>query len=220
MRLFKFSFIALSFFTLTSSFAFTTNECLRKDFDLQVSHKGFPFGLLEVKLGLKKEGCNLTIDHQELKYLNSAWQVDVCRGPVHIKKGAGAVEVIKKVNNCTQASKDDFCLEFKELTTLIQDDGLIFASGVKENISSDHGQVYCGFLLLKKYLDESLVFSGSSDYDDRLETLKGSKIKDRTSADSDQRSIAPRPVMDDSPLEVSDSEDEESDLDERGEGSF
>jgi hypothetical protein len=42
---------------------------------------------------------------------------------------------------------------------VIQDDGLIFAEGDRDNLYSDHGRTYCSYLLLKKYLNESVIFS-------------------------------------------------------------
>jgi len=41
----------------------------------------------------------------------------------------------------------------------IADDGLIFAEGDRDNLSSQHGQTFCSYLLLKKYLNDSTVFS-------------------------------------------------------------
>ncbi len=190
MHLFKSSVLFFTFILSSNLLAFSTNECLKNDFNVQVDHKGFPFGLMDVKLGIDKSGCNITVRHQKYKYLNSQWDIDVCRGPVHIKKGSGAVEVIKKVNNCSSASKDDFCVELKDMSMTIQDDGLIFAEGIKEDISSHHGKVYCSFLLLQRYLNDSIVFNSGSEYDDNLESLKGAKVKKNKNDE-----VAPRPVM-------------------------
>lgn len=146
--------------------------------------------------------------------------IDVCRGPVHIKKGLGAVEVIKKVNNCSGASKDEFCSEVKDLSTRLQDDGLIFATGIKENIESDHGKIYCSFLLLNKYLQESIIFNSSDDYDSNLEAIRGPKRKE-VSTESFKSSSAPRPIVegDEGDSETTDKSDEEEDIS-TGEGSF
>jgi hypothetical protein len=36
---------------------------------------------------------------------------------------------------------------------------LIFAEGERENIQSAHGKTYCAYLLLRKYLEEGILFS-------------------------------------------------------------
>ncbi len=218
MHLFKSSLILLSLSFSYAVMGFSTNDCLKKNFSVQVDHKGFPFGLLEVKLGVEKSGCNITVNHQKFKYLNSGWTIDVCRGPVHIKKGTGAVDVIKKVNNCSEASKDDFCSELKEISTTIQDDGLIFASGIKEDIESDHGQIYCSYLLLQRYLQDSIVFNSANEYESDLENFKEVKKKEV------KEIVAPRPVIDGEAVAPDESAEQEvsSPVEEApsGEGSF
>jgi len=98
MHLCKFKYIlVLAFINLSNtSFAFEDNECLNGSFDVEVIHKGQPFGLLPVRLLIKKENCKLTVFHEKFKYIKKNWSIDVCREPVHLKKGVGAVEVIKK----------------------------------------------------------------------------------------------------------------------------
>ncbi len=223
MHLFKSSFVIFALIISIKAYSFSTNECLKKDFNVQVDHKGFPFGLLEVKLAIEKQGCNITVSHQKYKYMNSQWMIDVCRGPVHIKKGSGAVDVIKKVNNCSVASKDEFCSEAKSIATTIQDDGLIFATGIKEDIGSDHGKAYCSFLLLNKYLQDSVVFNSSDDYEDDIEKVNGNRKKEEVASPSGP-SFAPRPVMEgDSSRggeESAESEAEQEDKSPSGEGSF
>ena len=49
---------------------------------------------------------------------------------------------------------------------VIQDDGLIFAEGDRDNLSSDHGKTFCSYLLMKKYLNESVIFSRYTDVPD------------------------------------------------------
>jgi hypothetical protein len=49
---------------------------------------------------------------------------------------------------------------------VIQDDGLIFAEGDRDNLNSAHGRTYCSYLLLKKYLNESVVFSRYTEVQD------------------------------------------------------
>jgi hypothetical protein len=49
---------------------------------------------------------------------------------------------------------------------VIQDDVLIFAEGDRDNLGSAHGKTYCSYLLLKKYLNESVIFSRYTDVPD------------------------------------------------------
>jgi len=221
MHLYKSSLVIFFLFFSTKIYSFTTNECLKKDFSVQVDHKGHPFGMFDVKLGIEKQGCVITVSHQKYKYINSKWMIDTCRGPVHIKKGTGAIDIIKKGGVCSLASKDEFCSEAKNLATTLQDDGLIFASGIKEELESDHGKVFCSFLLLSKYLQDSIIFNSFDQYDDDLESLKGVKHL-KTKANSSRSSVpsssmAPRPVME------GESSKQESPVEEKaptGEGSF
>jgi hypothetical protein len=167
MPSYKFSFIILFIF-LSNVSAFDDMSCLKSNFSVTIAHKAMPFGLTKNILGLTKEGCYVTVHHQRLKYINRKWEIDICRTPVHIKKGAGAVDVLKKTKPCKRTA-GGFCNEKKTLQTLIQDDGLIFAKGDKESIDSDHGKVYCTHLLLRSYLDRDIVFSTKKEYKDLLE---------------------------------------------------
>lgn len=162
MRSFKSSI--LLFLLTFSAFSFEDNQCFKETFDVEVIHKGKPFGLFPVVLKIKKSDCDITVYHEKLKYQKATWKIDVCREPVHIKKGASAVEVIKKTQECNEKSADSFCREFFAIEKMIQDDGLIFAEGQKENLKTDHGKTYCAYQLLKKYLDTSLVFMRGRDY--------------------------------------------------------
>ena len=164
MLLFKFKIIIL--FLLSSQLALAGIDgfsCLQSEFSATVSHKGFPFGLTQNILKLNKKNCELTLEHQKLKFMKKKWLVDVCRAPVHIKSGAsGEIEVIKKKFTCgTDAkSKDDsFCKTLVLIEQIIQDDGLIFAKGEKENVSSEHGKIYCTYVLLRSYLRFDKVLS-------------------------------------------------------------
>lgn len=181
MRLFKFSIICF----LLSSYlhAFDENKCLTDEYQVDVTHKGQPFGLLPVVLKVEKKGCIISVYHQRLKYLKENWVVDVCREPVHIKKGVGAVEVIKKETNCKKGNNTSFCQEQNKIFQTIQDDGLIFAEGEKENLKTTHGKTYCAYLLVKRYLEDSIVFNRGQDYNGVLSGLK-----------SINQEGAPRPV--------------------------
>lgn len=194
MHLFKFSILAL--LLSISSFAFDDNNCFRDGFEVEVIHKGQPFGLLPVVLKIQKSDCDIKVTHEKMKYQKSHWKVDVCRAPVHIKKGDGAVEVIKKTQACSEKSADPFCMEFAQIKKIIQDDGLIFAEGQKENLKTDHGKTYCSYLLLEKYLRDSLVFTRGKDYSGAL--TGGSFVSPAhpsAEASDSVPAIAPRPVV-------------------------
>jgi len=196
MRLFKCSLVV---FMLSSyAHAFDANKCLIGDYQVDVVHKGQPFGLLPVILKVDKKGCILTFYHQRLKYLKENWVVDVCREPVHIKKGIGAVEVIKKEMDCDKGNSSSFCQEQNKIFQRIQDDGLIFAEGEKEDLKTSHGKTYCAYLLVKKYLDESLVFNRGQDYTGALSgaknTTKETPVKEEEKA-IDVEVVTPRPEV-------------------------
>lgn len=159
MRLFKFSLILLLLPTLSMATVYSEAECLDANYETTISHKGFPFGLTQNKLEVTKERCVITIGHEKMKFIKDKWVIDVCREPVHMKKGVGAVEVIKREGICVAGGKDVFCGEYDRLKALIQDDGLIFAEGEKEDLGSDHGKVYCAFSLLQRYLAQGIVLS-------------------------------------------------------------
>ncbi len=164
MRLCKFSIFLLCSLFATSALSFDDNECLKQQFEVDIIHKGQPFGLLPVILNIKKQGCLIDVNHEKFKYIKKSWSVDICREPVHIKKGTGAVDVIKKNRDCQGKVGGPFCQEYSELQKVLQDDGLIFAPGEKETLTSDHGKTYCTYLLLKNYLENSLVFNRGQDY--------------------------------------------------------
>ncbi len=157
----KFSILLL--FSL-SVFSFSGNDCFISNFDVAVTHKSFPFGLLTKNISIKKKKCNLKVSFNRYKYLNSSWEVDICRDPVHIKETTRTTDVIRKINECTNV-KNSFCKEYLTIKKIIEDNGLIFAKGNKSNLDSAHGKVYCSYLLLNRYLDKNLVFNSGRDYD-------------------------------------------------------
>jgi len=190
MRLLKCSLMI--FFTLNSIYALEGMKCFGSNFEVAVSHKGWPFGLADNILTIKKNQCDLMFSHERLKYLKSFWHVDICREPVHVKKGAGSVEVIKKIKACKTKSEDAFCLEMNKLKTIIQDDGLIFATGSKEDLLSDHGKVYCSYRLLRSYVDGHVFSPGKvkeSDFEDNYQK------DDETDSESSREQDVPRPVV-------------------------
>jgi hypothetical protein len=147
------------FFTSSAFSAFDEMQCLNSSFSTSVSHKGKPFGLTQNVIKIGKENCVITIEHEKLKFMKKKFVIDVCRAPVHIKAGVGAVEVLKREGECDKKAKGEFCKELRFIEDIIQDDGLIFAKGEKEDIETDHGRIYCSYLLLKAYLESGRVLS-------------------------------------------------------------
>ena len=158
MRFLKFSLSFLIAFTVTATF--DSSECLDASFETLISHKSFPFGWSQTRLGIRKDKCVLRIEHRKLKFIQKAWTIDVCREPVHIKRGAGSVDVLRREGRCPRDT--DFCGQLETIEEVVQNDGLIFAAGEKEDLSSDHGKAYCSFLLIEKYLHDGVVLSRSS----------------------------------------------------------
>ena len=141
---------------------FSSKACLDSNYKMAMIHKGPLFGLLKQEFMIEKKNCIIHVTHR--KYLPKEWFIDVCREPVHIKvTSATGVDVAKKENECIHKDKSkdtsNFCSQYFILMDVIQDDGLIFAEGDRDNLSSDHGKTYCSYLLLKKYLNDSVIFS-------------------------------------------------------------
>lgn len=185
MSLFKFSFIALTISLSQLSVAsFTDMECIDSNYTTEVTHKGQPFGLTENILKISKERCVITIEHEKLKYMKNKWVIDVCRGPVHVKSDKGSIEVIKRKGVCKQNSKQEFCATLSSIESIIQDDGLIFADGEKEDLSSDHGKTYCAFLLSRKYLRDGKIFNKGETYSNILEVNNIAPVTSKTSVNT------------------------------------
>jgi hypothetical protein len=170
MEFIKFSFVGLLLIgTAFAQTRFSSKSCLDSSYKMKMVQKGPLFGLLKQEFVIDKKNCIIHISHK--KYLPKEWIVDVCREPVHIKvTSATGVDVAKKENECTKKdnSRDtsDFCSQYFSLMDVIQDDGLIFAEGDRDNLNSAHGRTYCSYLLLKKYLNESVVFSRYTEVQD------------------------------------------------------
>lgn len=134
-------------------------SCLDSSFNIKVQGTGLFWGFLPNILSVEKKYCVMSIYHERFKFLKSKWIVDVCREPVHIKTRKWSMsKVVKKYPFC-EGEGEDFCREFDNIKKVIQDDGLIFAEGEKENVSSEHGKLHCSYRLLKKYLSEGKVLS-------------------------------------------------------------
>lgn len=172
MSLSRFKFTIFITFTLVFLISFMTRseaagifapeQCLESQFSIDVSHKGAPFGLSENILSLSKDKCIIKIEHERLRFMQRSWEIDICREPIHIKKGVRSVSVLQRKVSCLDSgAEDEFCDESNLLLTLLQDDGLIFAEGERETLDTDHGKVYCSYLLLQRYLLDGHVFSRS-----------------------------------------------------------
>jgi hypothetical protein len=142
-----------------SELRFSQKTCLDLNFQTDVTHKGHPFGLTETKLVIEKQGCVLKIQHESLKFVKKSWEIDVCRAPVHIKAGTGAVTVLRREGPCTNEAQSRFCTEAKSIQGVLQNDGLIFAQGEREDMSTPHGQIHCSYTLLQSYLYDGRVLS-------------------------------------------------------------
>lgn len=145
---------------------FTSKACVDAAYKMTMSQKGPLFGLMSQEFTIDKTGCIINISHR--KYLTKEWIIDVCREPIHIKiKSATGTDVAKKVDACgeTEKPKDtsDFCSQYSEIVNVIQDEGLIFAQGDRDDLGSDHGKTYCAYLLIKRYMEGGEVFSRYTD---------------------------------------------------------
>ena len=164
MQYIKSSFLALVMISgsVLAQTRFSSKSCLDSSYKMKMVQKGPLFGLLKQEFVIEKKNCIVHITHK--KYFPREWVIDVCREPVHIKvTSATGVDVAKKEGDCLKKdnSRDtsDFCSQYFTMMDVIQDDGLIFAEGDRDNLYSDHGRTYCSYLLLKKYLNESVIFS-------------------------------------------------------------
>ncbi len=166
MEYIRFSFIFCLFVTqITVAFGqerFSSKSCLDANYKMSMTHQGVLFGLLKQEFVIQKKGCIISVQHK--KYLPKEWIIDVCREPVHIKvTSVTGVDVAKKISNCTNKNgvndTGDFCTQYSNLMEVIQDEGLIFAEGDRDNLSSNHGKTYCSYLLIDRYLKDSVVFS-------------------------------------------------------------
>lgn len=208
MAFIKYSFIFL--LTISSAFAqtvptrFSPKSCLDSVYKMKMIQKGPLFGLLKQEFVIDKKNCLIHITHQ--KYMPKEWFIDVCREPVHIKvTSATGVDVAKKEAECMNVDKtrdtSDFCSQYFDMIDVIQDDGLIFAEGDRDNLSSDHGKVYCTYLLLKKYATESVIFSRYTDVPDIFEKQKAPvapivpEEKPEVKKEEQEAKVVPPPVV-------------------------
>lgn len=158
MSCFKYSF--LLFILLNSAYAqkFSSKECLVANFDTNIKHEGKFFGLVKNNLSIKKEGCLFQIVFDNI--LETTWKIDICREPIHLKViSKGNETFYKRKDHCSDNSSNEFCEYWGDLKENLQDYGLIYAQGERESLQTSHGQTYCTYLLLQRYLDDGLLFS-------------------------------------------------------------
>lgn len=156
----KYIFLFLFLVLVKNAFAekFSSKECLDAEYSTLIKHEGKFFGLIKNELNIKKNKCIIEVKFKNI--LEKKWLIDVCREPIHIKLTAkGGQSVYKRTSNCTSSSEIEFCQYKKELKDVLQDYGLIFAEGEREILTSAHGQTYCSYMLVKKYLDDGILFS-------------------------------------------------------------
>lgn len=159
----KFSLLLAMILASTFAFAsdlerFTPKECLMASYDTTVTHKGDLWGLMKKDLTVKKNECEIIVLDKGI--LDSDWKVDVCREPIHVKATSkGSLSVHKRAGKCEQDNQNEFCESWSQLKGALEDKGLIFAEGERERLSTSHGKVYCAYLLLRKHLDDGVLFS-------------------------------------------------------------
>ncbi len=193
----KFSLIILCAFLISPAWAlerFSPKACLEGNFKTKIEHKGPLFGLLPHELILEKKNCLVKISYR--RYLPKEWVVDVCREPVHIKvASATGTDVAKKVQECVKPDKSrdtsDFCGQYFDMVDVIQDDGLIFAEGDRDSLSTPHGRTYCTYLLLERYLSDNLLFSRYTDVPSIFEKPGTSAAPARSAAPPVMTPVAP-----------------------------
>jgi len=156
--MYKLIFLLFAIFSVSPIWSmFTPSECVSNSFQGSFSIEKAPFGILSLKMSLKKNRCIIHIEYNYL--INTHWTIDLCREPVHIKKKSwnGDGFQIRKNYPC----KDDqtYCQQVDELLSNIENEALIYAKGERETLSTDHGKFFCSYLLLKNYLKEGKVFS-------------------------------------------------------------
>jgi len=171
MGFIKFSFLLI--LSLNSALAFqvgtqrfSSRDCLESSYVMKMVNQGPFFNLIRNEFVIDKKNCVLKFSHQ--KYGSKEWIIDVCREPVHIKSiSMMGIEVAKKSGVCrfddSTKELNEFCVQYQELMDTIQDEGLIFASGDRDDLRTNHGRVYCSYLLLSKYLNQSVPFSRYTD---------------------------------------------------------
>lgn len=161
MSCYRFSLILLLLCQSVFANKFNSEQCMQSSYETKIKNSGQFFGLIKNELTIKKDKCQFEIRFLKIKWLSDkVWKVDICREPIHLKIFDKASESFhKRVTNCAEKADSSFCIYWDELKENLEDYGLIYADGERESIDTAHGQTYCSYLLLKKYLDEGLLFS-------------------------------------------------------------
>ncbi|GAB4017967.1 MAG: hypothetical protein Fur0010_18920 [Bdellovibrio sp.] len=191
MSLSKFKNILFSFFLSFAAWGFDDNACLQSQFDVNISHKAPPLGLSRNVLELKKEGCVITLEHTKYFFVKRSWKIDVCREPVHIKQTGSSVNVLKRTHPCSEGDMTEYCTDYFQMREIIQDDGLIFAEGEKEDLNSDHGKVYCAYVLIDTHLQRGIVLSRDQFYEGFIVPLSGKLSPTLTKGEEKREEVAP-----------------------------
>lgn len=180
MLWFKFSFIFFLTVNFTYAQKFESKECLDDSFSTKVVNDGKLFGLIKNELVVSKKVCNIDITYKNI--LDTKWSIDICREPIHIKlTSKGTQSVQKRLIQCDSTSPTEFCEHWKELKEILQDYGLIFASGERESLGTAHGKIYCSYLLVSRYLYDGYVFSKYDKPISLYGTIEDAKKKNKTS---------------------------------------
>ena len=192
--------VKLLFFYLllvSSSFGFEDENCFKEDFSTIVKKGYGPFGLIEESLIVKKTKCEIEIELTKAKYLSKKWKIDICREPIHIKFGNNYQDVAKKVKPKCLAGDSIFCENVKSLNDVLEDNGLIYGTGQREDLKSEHGRVYCSYLLINQYLKKSIVFSPEKPLQIALDGVTFLQNLESVNKDKDliiKKSVTNRPI--------------------------
>ncbi len=151
--------ISITFISLCS---FSFDSCVKRDLKVDIASKK-AFGFIDYKLNLEKKRC--VIEIQRENFFKSAWKIDICKEPIHLK----VLEYFTNKNyiiekKCSDESEDTFCKKKRQLISIMEKELLINSEGEKENLDSHYGISYCIYELLKKYLNEGMIFSMNQDY--------------------------------------------------------
>ena len=141
----KFNFLILLICSLPV-FGFEDENCLKGDFTSRIEKPFGPLGFLKEAIDVKKSKCNIVVESVRAKYIAEKWMIDVCREPVHIKYGNQFQNVVKRNSAVCSGAETDFCQEYAELKLVLEDKGLIYGEGQREDLTSDHGKIYCSYL--------------------------------------------------------------------------
>lgn len=189
MYFLKFSFVALWLSSQVFAQGFDSRSCLDAEYKTEISHQGKFFGLIKNDLKIEKSHCHIKVTYK--KILETVWDIDLCREPIHMKiTSKGSQSVYKRDGKTCDTNKSDYCRYWQELDGIIQDHGLIFAEGDREDLNSAHGQTYCVNLLLKKYLAKGFLFSKySENVDIFADENESCAIPDSSNSTQDTQSL-------------------------------